>query len=82
VLVVHWYHQLVALGFYRDLTAAVVGAIVARIVAENPLRKHRKAVAANARRQAEIIDLLDTTTPGGLADVLEAVKELNGNEEA
>jgi len=58
---------LIANGLYRDLIAATVGVIVTHLFAWRPLRAHR-------RRQEKIIGLLDTSSPGGLADVVDAVK--------
>jgi hypothetical protein len=69
--VLYVYDHLVALGVYRDLTAAVVGVIVARIGAYHPLKKLHK-------RLKSIEDQLDTSTPGGITDV---VQELNHIEE-
>lgn len=61
------WHWLVANGLYRDLLAATVGVIVTHLFAWRPLRAHR-------RRQEKIIGLLDTGKPGGLTDVVDAVK--------
>jgi hypothetical protein len=63
------YDHLVALGIYRDLTAAVVGVIVARIGAYHPLKKLHK-------RLRSIEDQLDTSTPGGLTDVVHELEEI------
>ena len=61
------WHWLVANGLYRDLIAATVAVIVTHLFAWRPLRAHR-------RRQERIIGLLDTGKPGGLTDVVSAVK--------
>jgi gas vesicle protein len=68
------YDRVVNLGAYRDLTGAVIGVVVARIAAHHPLKKLRK-------RLASIEDQLDTSTPGGLTDVMNAVKDRNESEE-
>jgi hypothetical protein len=61
---------LVANGLYRDILAAVVGTIIGfvlgRLLAWRPVRK---VLAEHKRSQARIADLLDTKTPGGLADL-------------
>jgi hypothetical protein len=53
---------LVAQGLIKDLIAATVAVVVGHVFAWRPLRAHR-------RRLDRIADLLDTKTPGGLADV-------------
>jgi hypothetical protein len=57
------YDHLVNLGVYKDVLAAVVGAVAARLIARIPLKRHQK-------NQKRIIDLLNTKTPGGLSDVV------------
>jgi hypothetical protein len=69
------YTHLVGLGVYRDLTAAIIGALVARLVAELPLRKHRQ-------KQQEIVDLLNTHSPGGLADVVQELEVVEAKQDA
>jgi hypothetical protein len=68
------YNHLIALGFYRDLVGAVTGAAVAWAAAQHPLRKLHKRLKA-------IENELDTSTPGGLTDVMNAVKDRNESEE-
>lgn len=60
---------LVANGLLRDLLAAAVGTAVTHVFGWRPWRAHR-------RRQERIIGLLDTGTPGGLADLLERRTEM------
>lgn len=61
-----WWGWLVAQGLYKDLLATVVAAVAGHLAAYLPLRAHR-------RRQDKIADLLNTDTPGGLAEVVKAV---------
>jgi hypothetical protein len=66
------YQHLVTLGLYRDLLASAVGTVVAAVIGHavlwRPWRHHRRA-------QQAIEDKLDTRTPGGLADVVKAIRE-------
>jgi hypothetical protein len=63
------YHWLELNGFYRDILASVIGLGAARTIAARPLR----GVKASQARQE---DLLDTKTPGGLAEVHAELKAL------
>jgi len=65
------WHALIANGLYRDLLAASVGVVVTHLFAWRPLRAHKK-------RQEKIIGLLRTDTPGGLSDIVDAVKHGTG----
>lgn len=56
------YHWAVANGLWRDVLATVIGLGAARALAARPI----KNVKASQARQE---DLLDTSTPGGLAEV-------------
>jgi hypothetical protein len=58
---------LVAEGIYRDIVSAVVVTIIAPLLAFKPLRKHFKT-------QKKIANELDTSTPGGITDLLHAVQ--------
>jgi hypothetical protein len=59
---------LVAQGLIKDLIAASVAVIVGHVFAWRPWRAHRQ-------RMDRIADLLDTKTPGGLADVAKSVAQ-------
>lgn len=59
----HAWARLVADGLLRDILAAAVGGAITPALAWRPWRAHQK-------RQDRIIDLLDTSTPGGLADLV------------
>lgn len=59
----HIGHWLVTNGLWKDLLAATVALIVARIAAWRPLKRLRR-----------IEDLLDTDSPGGLHDVVRALR--------
>lgn len=69
----HAWHWLVVNGLYRDLIAAGIGLVVTHAVAWRPLRKA-------AARQERIADLLDTDSPGGLADVKGALEKLGEHD--
>lgn len=62
-----FWNWLVANGLYRDIISVVVVGILAPLVAYRPWKKHRAT-------QKQIADSLDTSTPGGLTDVLRAVE--------
>lgn len=55
----------------QDLLAAAVGGVVTRALGWRP-RQHARAQAEQAAHLAKIADQLDTSTPGGLADVVAA----------
>ena len=69
-----WYfsafHWLVANGLWRDVLATVIGLGAARALAARPI----KNVKASQARQE---DLLDTSTPGGLAEVHAELQKLS-----
>jgi hypothetical protein len=71
------YHALVADGLWKDvLSFSIVtagAAIVAKVKLIPAWRKHRE-------QQDRTADLLDTQTPGGLADVVDALKGLESKE--
>lgn len=60
------YHWLVAQGLYHYILAWTVATILTWLLARRKYRLHRKT-------QAHIADALDTSTPGGLTDVLDAI---------
>lgn len=60
-------------GVYRDLIAALVGVAVTTLVGFIPFRKSQ-------RRSAKVADALDTSTPGGLTDVMYALNQINATE--
>jgi hypothetical protein len=60
------WNWLVQEGIYRDIVASITGVLVATVVAWHPFKRLR-------RSQIEINNNLDTTTPGGLTDVLKAL---------
>ncbi len=62
------WHWLVAQGLVRDLLAASVGVIVTHLFAWRPWHAQRQ-------RLDRIADLLDTHTPGGLADVAKGITQ-------
>ena len=57
------WHWLIANGLYKDLLAAVVALAVTRVAAWRPMRRLRR-----------IEDLLDTNSPGGLREVVRALR--------
>ena len=65
-----WWQWLVAQGIYRDLVATVTALILGRLLAWRPLREIRRQLRQHQESQARIADLLDTRTPGGLADLV------------
>lgn len=66
------WHWLIANGLYKDLLAAVVALAVTRVAAWRPMRRLRR-----------IEDLLDTDSPGGLREVVRALRgEDHGEDEA
>lgn len=68
----HWlaiYDWLVNQGLWKALVSWVVIAVMTALVGWRPWRKFRKT-------QREIADNLDTSTPGGLTDVMHAVDHL------
>lgn len=65
---------LVANGLYRDLLAASIAILVTHIFAWRPWRKH-------VQRQKQMIDLLNTQTPGGMKDVVDELRKPYTGEE-
>ena len=63
------WHWLITNGLYKDLLAAVVALAVTRVAAWRPMRRLRR-----------IEDLLDTDSPGGLHDVVKALRAEPGGE--
>lgn len=59
---------LVAQGLYRDIVSVCVVGLLAPIVAYRPWKKHRET-------QKQIADSLNTKTPGGLSDVVKALRD-------
>jgi hypothetical protein len=59
---------LVSQGLYHDIVNLCLLFIFGPILAYHPWKKHRES-------QKEIANALDTRTPGGLADVVRAVRE-------
>lgn len=57
------WHHLVALGLLKDLLSTGVGLAGAAAGGWLPWKRHRQA-------QKTIADRLDTTTPGGLGDLV------------
>jgi hypothetical protein len=68
------WHWLIANGLYKDLLAAVVALTVTRMAAWRPLRR----LAASQRR---IEDLLNTDSPGGLREVVRALRGDGGDQD-
>ena len=67
------YHWLVVDGqVWHAVVSFSVGFAMAKIVTFRPLKKHRQV-------QEEIRNLLDTSLPGGLTDVVNAVKDAKGS---
>lgn len=58
---------LIGQGLYRDLIATTVALAGARLITWRPLSRHQ-------RTQEQIADRLDTSTPGGLNDVVRHLK--------
>lgn len=67
------WNWLVENGLWRDVLAAVVALIVGNVFA---LRTIRKAFRRHAAGQERISDLLDTSTPGGLAEVVGVIRQM------
>ena len=72
------WHWLVAQGFEKDVIAAAVAVAVGHVFAWRPYQKHRKAQDEITRTQAKIADRLDTSTPGGLADLIKITERSGG----
>ena len=66
------YRWLVEAGLWRDLLAASVGVAVGHVFAWRPLRKIARQ---HAEQQAKIADLLNTDSPGGLAEVVREIRK-------
>jgi hypothetical protein len=62
-----WYHWLTDNGLWRSVIGTAVGFVFGIIVALRPFRKLHRSLF-------HIADQLDTTTPGGLTDILHALK--------
>lgn len=72
----HWvaiWQWLVANGLFRDVLATSIGLGAAKLMTMRPVQQHRQ-------NQAQIADLLNTRTPGGLSDVVKAVKKREAGE--
>jgi hypothetical protein len=54
---------------------ALIGGTVARVFAARPLRRLEQLIAAHLTHAARTADRLDTTTPGGLSDLLQALNQ-------
>jgi membrane protein implicated in regulation of membrane protease activity len=65
----HVCHWLQVNGFWVAVIAWAVFSGLTVIAGWRPWRRHRKL-------QEQIADSLDTSTPGGLTDLVEAVREL------
>ena len=63
------WHWLITNGLDKDLLAAVVALAVTRVAAWRPMRRLRR-----------IEDLLDTDSPGGLTDLLRALRSEGDDE--
>lgn len=63
------WHWLVANDLWHAVVATLVSIPAAVLTAWAPWKRHRAS-------QRRIADLLDTTTPGGLADLNETLKSL------
>jgi len=66
----HIWRWLITNGLYKDLLAAIVALAVTRVAAWRPLRRLRR-----------IEDLLDTDSPGGLREVVRALRGDPGEED-
>ena len=64
------WHWLITNGLYKDLVAAVVALTVTRMAAWRPMRRLRR-----------IEDLLDTDSPGGLHEVIRALRSDPGGDD-
>jgi hypothetical protein len=62
------WHWLIGEGLYECIVQWSVLTVLTAAAAWRPWRKHKKT-------QAQIIDLLRTDTPGGLAELAEILKE-------
>lgn len=70
-LIVNW--------FIGALLAMTVGMMVLRPLTLKLQRKIQKAWAAHEHQQAQLLDALDSKTPGGITDLIEAVEANNPN---
>jgi hypothetical protein len=78
------YAWLYAQGLWKSVIAVCVAFTVGRIVRFRPLKRihaqNKRLEAQNVRAEAQgkrIEDLLNTETPGGLGDVVDALKHKN-----
>jgi hypothetical protein len=72
VWLLHTCHWLQVNGLWTAVIAWMVFSALTVAAAWRPWSKHRKV-------QEKIADNLDTTTPGGLTDLVRAVNELRGD---
>ena len=71
----HLWAHLVAAGLLRDLLSAAVAVLTGHVVLWRPWRAHRRAQAQAAADRRLIADRLDTSTPGGITDLVAAGKD-------
>jgi hypothetical protein len=74
----HWgaiWNWLTANNLWKDALSWAVFAVLTWAATWLPWRKHRKT-------QAKIADSLDTSTPGGLSDLIAAVNQNKDGHEA
>ncbi len=64
----HLYHALVQAGLYHYILAWTVATVLTWLVAHRKYLQHK-------RTQERIADLLDTRTPGGLAELLKTIAQ-------
>jgi hypothetical protein len=70
---VHAYHWLEANNLWQALVAWVIFTSLTAAVAWLPWKRHRKT-------EREIADSLDTSTPGGLTDLVDALRRPDRDE--
>lgn len=72
-MVSHYLASAIDALIYATIGGAV-GATITWLVARHPLRQLLELLGIHAVHQHQIADALDTDTPGGLTDVLEAIE--------
>ena len=72
----HVYHTLVVAGLWRYMLAWAVGYLMGTLVMGKLLRAIRTHLATQTGHLDVIADRLDTSTPGGLQEVVAATEQI------
>lgn len=63
----------------HSFVAWSVGFLMGTVLAKGLGGRIRRAWRAHLAQQAQIVDALDTSTPGGITDVVDAVRQSQAN---